>query len=38
MKATDGEKPLVLAMGDQVLLVQVIGGQETLAWAKGSRG
>ena len=38
MQATGGEKPLVLATGHQVLLVQAMGGQEPLVWAKGSVG
>ena len=33
-----GQKPRVLAMGDQVLLVEAIGGWKPLVWAKGSMG
>lgn len=35
-QATAGEKPLALAMGDWLVLVQATGGWATLVWAKGS--
>ena len=37
-QARGGKKPLALAMGDPMLLMQVMGGQETLVWAKGITG
>ena len=37
-QALSGQKPRVLAMGDQVLLVEAIGGWKPLLWAKGSMG